>query len=158
MENFFTNPQVHGHSVRSILLILFVGYFSVELTAQQVLSTSNRKARKLYEKADKKYKERSFYDALDLLEQSVEEDPLFFEAHIRMGSLYRAIGQEDSVYSKFQTYLATATDPIASVVERLAFMAFDRGEYEKSQAFLNRFLANVPQRAGDRDIELLAVS
>ncbi|MEO1253459.1 MAG: hypothetical protein AAFY41_01055, partial [Bacteroidota bacterium] len=158
MENFFTNPQIHGHSVRSILLILFVGYFSVELTAQQVLSTSNRKARKLYEKADKKYKERSFYDALNLLEQSVEEDPLFFEAHIRMGSLYNAIGQEDSVYSKFQAYLATTPNPIVSIVERLAFMAFDRGEYEKSQTFLNRFLANVPQRAGDRDIDLLAVS
>ncbi|WP_425392599.1 OmpA family protein [Ekhidna sp.] len=172
MENFATDPQIHGYTLRglhprvktsggffsfciSCLLIISFSHFCF---GQSSLSTSSKKARKLYEKADKQYKNRDFYAAIDYLEQSVREDPDFFEAYIRMGSLYNAIGREDSVYSKFTSYIRTAPDPIASVIERLAFMAFDRGEYYRSSSYLSKFLDKVPERSSDFEINLLSRS
>ena len=157
MENITSNTQVHGYTLKGVLffigVILLCGY-----THSQILSTENKKARKLYEKADKKYRDRDFNSALELLEESAIEDPTFFEAYIRMGSLYHAIGKEDSVYSKFQSYIETAPDPIASVLEKQAFMAFDRGEYSKAKDYLNQFLKKVPERSGSFEIDLLSRS
>ncbi len=158
MEDFSTNTQTHEYSLKRLIAIVFFSIISLYSFSQGILSTQNKKAKKLYEKADKKYKERSFYEALNLLEEAAREDPSFFEAQIRMGSLYKAIGQEDSVYAKYQAYLNTSPDPIASVIEKLAFMAFDRGEYKKSSSFLNQFLIKVPERRGGDDIGLLLTS
>lgn len=128
------------------------------LFSQGALSTSSKKARKLYEKADELYKERDFYTAISLLEASVKEDPKFFEAYVRMGGLYQAIAKEDSTYAKFQLYVKYVPNPVASILERLAFMSFDRGAYDKSDKFLAQFLAKVPEKASSREIELLANS
>ncbi|WP_420318013.1 OmpA family protein [Ekhidna sp.] len=154
MENFSTNTQIHGHTLRRVAACFLLVVLFLPLASQN-LSTDSKKARKLYEKADKEYRARDFYSAIDLLEESVNEDPTFFEAFIRMGSLYNAIGNEDSVYSKFQSYAETAPDPIASVLEKLALLAFDRGEYEKSSKYLTLFLNKVPERAASYEIDLL---
>ncbi|MEO9871137.1 OmpA family protein [Ekhidna sp.] len=155
MENITTDTQIHGYSIKRVFSLLLLLAISTVSFAQSGLSTDSKKAKKLYEKADKKYKERDFLTAISYLEESVRQDSEFFEAYIRMGSLYNAMGQEDSVYSKFQLYEKTALDPIASVLERLAFMAFDRGEYGKAESFLNKFLVKVPERESSRDIDLL---
>jgi len=154
MENFAPNTQVHGYSLIKGFWCVFIFLFSVTLTAQQ-LSTENKKAKKLYEKADKEYKARNFSEAIALLEEATEKDPGFFEAYIRMGSLYNALGNEDSVYAKFQSYASTAPNPIASVLERLAFLSFDRGDYIKSRNYLKIFLDRVPERASSPEIDLL---
>ncbi|WP_424961955.1 OmpA family protein [Ekhidna sp.] len=157
MENITSNTQVHGYTLKGVLFL--IGIIAIlGSTNAQVLSSESKKAKKLYEKADKKYRDRDFYSALDLLEESVKEDPTFFEAYIRMGSLYKAIGKEDSVYSKFQSYIETSPDPIASVLEKQAFMAFDRGEYFKAKKYLNQFLDKVPERSENFDIDLLSRS
>ncbi|WP_420575921.1 OmpA family protein [Ekhidna sp.] len=157
MENIPSNTQVHGYTLKWVLIIICTLLQSGFIYSQS-LSTESKKARKLYEKADKKYQDRDFYGALEYLEESVKEDPSFFEAYIRMGSFYNALGQEDSVYSKFRSYVKIAPDPIASVLEKLAFMAFDRGEYENANQFLNQFLKRVPERAASFEIDLLSRS
>lgn len=158
MEDITTDTQIHGYSLMRVVILVNLILFSFFSFSQGGLSTSNKKARKLYEKADKQYKARDFPSAISYLEEAVEEDPTFYEAFIRMGSLYNAMGQEDSVYSKFSAYVNTAPTPIASVVERLAFMAFDRGEYELSESYLDRFLQQVPERKSSPEIGLLIKS
>ncbi|MEQ9468454.1 MAG: OmpA family protein [Ekhidna sp.] len=158
MEDIITDTQIHGHSLRGFLLTFILCTFSLGAFSQAGLSTESKKAKKLYEKADKKYRERDFTGAISLLEESTKEDPNFFEAYIRMGSLYNAMGNEDSVYSKFQKYAGLAPDPLASVLEKLSFMAFDRGEYEKAQSFLDSFLKRVPERSSGTEIQLLIKS
>lgn len=157
MENIPSNTQVHGYTLKWALIVICTLLQSGFIYSQE-LSTESKKARKLYEKADKKYQDRDFYGALEYLEESVKEDPSFFEAYIRMGSFYNALGQEDSVYSKFSSYVKTAPDPIASVLEKLAYMAFDRGEYENANHILNQFLKRVPERATSFEIDLLSRS
>ena len=158
MEDIITDTQIHEHPVSRIVCIILLCCFTFFSFSQSGLSTENKKAKKLYEKADKKYKERDFQTAITFLEEAVAEDTDFFEAYIRMGSLYNALGQVDSVYSKFQSYVNTAPDPIASVLEKLSFMAFDRGEYSKAQDLINAFLDKVPERRSSDEIILLIKS
>ncbi|GAB4249228.1 MAG: hypothetical protein Tsb0034_28550 [Ekhidna sp.] len=157
MENFTSNAQVHANSLKGVLCLCIL-CFSIQLPAQQKLSTSDKKAQKLYEKADKKYKERNFEEAITLLEEATTRDSEFFEAHIRLGSFYNALGNLDSVYSKFRKYVQSAPDPIASVIERMAHMSFDRGYYEEAKRYLNSFLNKVPEKSSDPEIALLKAS
>lgn len=158
MEDITTDSQIHEHPLRRSICFLLLCCFTCFSFSQSGLSTESKKAKKLYEKADKKYKERDFQESISYLEEAVKEDPDFFEAYIRMGSLYNALGQVDSVYSKFQSYVNTAPDPIASVLEKLSFMAFDRGDYSKAQDLINAFLDKVPQRRSSDEITLLLKS
>lgn len=154
MEDIAPDTQIHGHPLMRVVLILAF-LLIVPVVFAQSLSTNSKKAQKLYEKADKKYKERDFYSAIEFLEEAVLEDQSFFEAYIRMGSLYKAMGQEDSVYAKFSFYIKYAPDPIASVLERMAFLSFDRGEYLQSEKYLKLFIGKVPERASSYEIDLL---
>ena len=158
MENITTDTQIHGYSLKRILVIFFLTFVSLHLYPQGGLSTNNKKAIKLYEKADKKYKERDFETAISYLNQAVKVDPGFPEAYIRMGSLYNAMGREDSVYSKFRSYVQVSPNPIASLLERMAFMAFDRGHYDAAQTYLSDFLLKVPERGSSPEISLLQES
>ncbi len=158
MEDIIANAQIHGHSLMRRVLFLTIFLSSISLFAQGQLSTESKKAKKLFEKADKKYRERDFNASIDLLQQAVKQDANFFEAYIRMGSLYNAMGQMDSVYSNFSSYARTAPDPIASVLEKLASMAFDRGHYNDSQSYLNSFLDKVPEKGSSPEIRLLSAS
>lgn len=157
MENFSSDSQIHGYSLRLSSALILV-FFLFTGFSQGVLSTQNKKAKKLYEKADKKYKERLFGESIDLLAESVKLDPTFFEAYLRMGSLYKALGNEDSTFSKFQKYERVSPQPLASVLEKLAFMSFDRGLYKESQDYLSKFLKRVPEKASDPELILLQES
>lgn len=154
MEYLSPNTQIHEYPLRVALSIFFV-CFALFTYPQASLSSSNKKAIKAYHKADKKYKERDFESALSLLTQATKYDPNFYEAYVRKGSLYNALGNEDSVYSNFTKYEALAPSPSASVLERLANMAFDRGQYRVAKEFLEAFLALVPEKKDDKATLLL---
>ena len=157
MENITSNPQIHGHPLRQVLLLLLAcGSFCA--IAQPPLSSTDKKAIKTYQKADKKAKERDFESAIALFDQATQSDNSFYEAYLRKGSLYNALGNEDSVYVNFTRYTALAPSPSASVLEKLSFMAFDRGHYDQSEAHLTSFLKIVPEKKSDRNIDLLARS
>lgn len=158
MEDFTTDTQIHANPLNTCLCLLLLLTLPVFGFAQGGLSTDSKKAAKLYEKADKKYKERDFLSAISYLEEASAIDTAFFEAFIRMGSLYNAMGQTDSVYAKFTAYIRTTPDPIASVLERMAFMAFDRGAYKEAGAYLASFLDKVPEKEPDNEIQLLQKS
>ncbi|NQZ75090.1 MAG: PD40 domain-containing protein [Ekhidna sp.] len=161
MENISTDSQIHGYSLglRKILLFsarcILLFSLTIQSAVAQELSTTNKKAKKLYLKADKSYKERDFYSAIAYLEQASQEDKNFYEAYLRMGSLYTATAQTDSAFSKFQDYVIYSTDPMVSVLEKLAQGAFDRGQYSASREYVTRFLLKVPERANSSEIKLL---
>ncbi len=157
MENFATNTQIHGHTVRAIC----IGFFfcsSLFLKSQSNLFSDNKKALKTYYKAEKKVKDRDFEGALELFANSAKLDQNFSEPYLRMGSLYSRMGEEDSVYSSFVKYEALSRSPKASVLERLASMALDRGHYQQSKKYLDSFLALVPTKKSDPQIQLLEQS
>ena len=155
MEDFSPNTQVHANTLRVSLFTIFLLCIAYAFAQ---LSSTNKKAIKLYEKADKEYKARDFQSALSLLEEAGRLDKTFFEAFSRMGGLYNALGELDSVYTKFAHYLKVAPNPSVSVLERMAFMAFDRGDYSQSAIYLNQLLIKAPSKRKDREIILLQES
>ncbi|MEM8938209.1 MAG: OmpA family protein [Bacteroidota bacterium] len=156
MENISSDSQIHEHSLRIVAIIIFL--LTSCFTFGQNLSTQSKKASKYYLKAEKKHRERDFIGAIDFLEEAVKADPLFFEAFIRMGSLYNALGKEDSVYSKFSQYIKIAPNPVVSILERLAFMSFDRGHYHRSNEYLTSLLKKEPEKSKEREISILSES
>lgn len=159
MEHFSTNTQVHGHSLRNALLFLFlyVGY-TFSISSQIPLSTSDKKAKKFYEKAEKSIKDRDFETAIDLFSQAAKRDPDFYEAYLRIGSLYNMMGNQDSVYANFSKYISTTPNPSLAVLNRLSFMSFDRGFYRQSQKYLDQYLNAKPEMQDDKEISILAES
>jgi OmpA-OmpF porin, OOP family len=142
---------------RFFLSFVFIFLF-FQSNAQQALSTSNKKAEKLYLKAEKKIKEREFSDAIKSLNESTKHDPAFFEAYLRLGSIYNLLGELDSVYTNFSKYAALSSSPANSVLNRLAFMAFDRGDYIEAKQYLFDFLESVPEMRANKEVQLLAES
>lgn len=156
MEDLSSDTQVHANPVGLVLSIITL--LCAFLSSAQELSTSNKKALKLYQRASKDYKERDFDAALEHLEQASKIDATFFEAFARMGNLYNALGKMDSVYSKYEKYLKAAPKASPPILEKMAFMAFDRGHYNRSEAYLQRLLQLLPLKAQEREIQLLQKS
>ncbi|MFK7951659.1 MAG: OmpA family protein [Ekhidna sp.] len=159
MEHFPTNTQVHGHSLRSVFffLVLYIGC-GFNLFSQTPLSTSDKKAKKLYEKAEKSVKDRDFEEAISLFNQAVVRDPKFYHAYLRMGSLHNTMGNLDAVYVNFSKYLELTPNPSQAVLNRMAFMSFDRGDYIQSDTYLNSYLELKPEMRTEREIVLLQSS
>ncbi|MEM6642953.1 MAG: OmpA family protein [Bacteroidota bacterium] len=92
------------------------------------------------------------------MREAIAIDKNFYEAYLRKGGLFNALGSEDSVYSNFKQYARKAPQPAMSVIERLAHMSFDRGSYTEAKGYLDQFLLGVPEKVGDREIILLGQS
>lgn len=158
MENFTSNSQVHRRPIARLWTYLFVLIFSFHANAQQELSTSDKKAKKLYEKAEKDVKERDFESALNKYQQAIARDENFYEAYLRTGMLYNMMGNLDSVYTNFSTYAQLSLNPSQSVLRRLAFMALERGQYKSSEVHLVSLLKRNPELKSDKEIVLLQQS
>lgn len=155
MANFTSNTQIHGCTLIRVIIIIFALFTVLESFSQRKLSSDNRKALKFYEKAQSKAKGRDFNSALEYFSDAVKQDPDFYEAYLRKGSLFNAMGMEDSVYSNFSKYLALTPTPNQSVLNNMALMAFGRGAYKQSKAYLELLLKLIPELVEKREIQLL---
>ncbi len=139
----------------SIALLTFCLIGFVRLAPAQKLSTTNKKALKAYEKGQSKSKERDFESALTFFAAALKHDPNFFEAYLRRGSLYNAMGKEDSVYSNLAAYLELTSLPNPSILNRMATMAFERGDYIRSRKYIDQLFVIVPEAQEQREMNLL---
>jgi len=158
MANLSPNTQIPRYSLGRILVLIFLGLVSTFSYAQQALSSSNKKALKLYEKGQNKAKERDFESAIALFTSALKQDPSFYEVHLRIGSLYNAMGMEDSVYSNLGGYLNLTSTPNPTILNRMASMSFSRGDYARSQQYINSLFEIVPDARSGREMALLEKS
>ncbi len=158
MADFTSDTQVHGHLLTRGIIFLLLTITNYTVIAQSELSSTSKKALKLYEKGQKEAKIRNFEKAVKYFREAVIVDENFYEAYLRQGSLYHAMSQEDSVYVTLDKYASLASQPSNAVLRRLAFMSWDRGHYEKATAFLMMYLAREPTKVTDLEIALLSES
>lgn len=155
MANFTSDTQVYGCSlIRISFLTLLLFAFTVGYS-QKSLSSENKKALKYFEKGQTKAKDRDFDAALELFSAATKQDPSFYEAYLRKGSLFNAMGMEDSVYSNFSKYLSLTARPNQSVLNNMALMAFGRGAYDQSSLYLQSLLKLIPELKEKKEIQLL---
>lgn len=131
-----------------ILLLIFVCTFSE--TRAQTLSTSNKKAIKLYEEAYALINQRKFEPATELLEAAVKKDPDFAEAHLELGSVYKLLLQHDKAKAHFKR--ASELKPDAKSMIGAYFVTgeyyFNDGDYEKAMLYFNKVLGYNPTMKG----------
>ncbi|MEP1093580.1 MAG: OmpA family protein [Cyclobacteriaceae bacterium] len=158
MANLPTDTQIPEHSLVRFITILLLTAISLSGYSQKTLSSTSKKALKLYEKGQNKAKDRDFESAITLFSSALKQDPSFYEAHMRIGSLYNAMGMEDSVYSNFISYIRLTPTPNPTILNRMASMAFARGEYSRSQKYLSSLFDIVPDARSAREMTLLEKS
>lgn len=100
MANFFTNAQIHEHTLinyimKYLFLTLLTIVFAACGVAQKPYSTTNKKAISYYEEAEKNPTSRNpktmmteYTPGIENLNKALEKDSNFLEAHLFIASLY----------------------------------------------------------------------
>jgi OmpA-OmpF porin, OOP family len=122
-----------------IFLLLFA--CSSSLFAQKQYSSTNKKAIKLFEQSESALLQRNFDLAVDLLTKSLDKDPNFIEAHLRLASTYRTLLLAPK--AEFHYAEIIRIDPenkkLAGAYFALAEILHRKGEYEKAYQYVTKF-------------------
>jgi len=135
--------------------MIFIG--GRELAAQQDLSTGNKKAIKLFQEADALFRQRQFDVGIKKLEEALEKDPGFVEAHLTLGATYKRFGENKNARTHFEKACELkpqARDMAAAYLTLGEYLYLD-GEYEKAKVWFERVAEVKPLR---KDITDLAAS
>lgn len=121
----------------TLLFILILG----EGFAQTRLSSTNKRAIKLYQEAEDKIRQRDFQSAIPLLEKAIERDENFYEAHLRAAFCQEFMRDLPAqLYHLEQVIKIKPGDArIKNVYFSLAKAYFNSGEYDKSFERLQDF-------------------
>lgn len=117
------------------LLVSFQGY-------SQQLSTTNKKAIKLYDESRNLVRMRQFDQAIENLHAAVRKDPSFAEAYLRLAGIYKNLNDQESAN---QNYLMVAklypdSRRYSSVYLYLGAYYFSIGEYADAKGNLELYL------------------
>ncbi len=114
-----------------IILVVFFNFFTSTLMAQ--LSTSSKKAQRLYEESGLLIRQRQFPEAIEALNQALNKDKEFYEAHLRLSSCHNTLLNFQQAAHHLEKAIEIGGDKIRSghYVE-LGEIKFQQGEYSKS--------------------------
>lgn len=124
--------------VLSILLLLNL---VVSVYAQKgSLSTDNKKAIELYQKAIESYERYDYPNTLSLLNQSIDKDPKFIEALLMISQVYQEMRSDDKAILFAEKAIAVNPDFFPNIYFNLGNMWLNKGEYDKALNKYNKFL------------------
>ncbi len=139
-----------------IYYILFCLIFGavMNLSAQQTLSTTNKKAIKLFQEADALFRQRQFDAGIKKLEEALEKDPGFVEAHLTLGATYKRFGENKNARTHFEKAceLKPQSRDMAAAYLTLGEYLYLDGEYEKAKGWFERVLEVKPLRKDMTDM------
>lgn len=113
-------------------------------------SVKNKRAIRFYEESENYYVRREFGQAIQLLQQAVDKAPGFREAHVRLGSIYRAIGEYEKALVHLEAARDTAEDPGPESLFALGELSWQMGNYEQAEEYMHDFLSRNPRQASLR--------
>jgi OOP family OmpA-OmpF porin len=131
-----------------ILIFIAVFFSSFQLFAQQIFSTNNKKAIKLFQEADALFRQRQFDPGVKKLHEALEKDPNFVEAHLKLGATYKLYGETAKAKSYFEKAceLKPHSIDMAGAYITLGELYYAEGEYEKAKIWFLRTLEVRPLR------------
>lgn len=111
--------------------------------AQISYSTKSKKAIKLYEESEHYMARQQYFDAIYILNQAVERDIKFIEAHLRLAYCYRFMNNLEGQKKHLEAVLDYADNPVryANVYYSLGEAYYLTREYDKSAKILNEFIS-----------------
>lgn len=117
-------------------------------------SVKNKKAIRYFQESENYYVRRQYGQAIQLLEKAVDKAPAFVEAHVRLGAIYRAVGQ----YEKALRHLEQAREvnkgeqAQPQALFSLGELYWQLGRYEEAEELMKAFLALNPRQKPLLDI------
>lgn len=88
MARFYSNTQVFRYSLNWLVVVVALFCSSTVLAQTPQLHTKSKKAEKAYEEAKRNYNLLYFNEALSLLDEAIQADESFVEAHLLKGQIY----------------------------------------------------------------------
>ncbi|GAB2464196.1 cell envelope biogenesis protein OmpA [Hymenobacter qilianensis] len=132
-----------------VLLMLLVGAIipTTVAVAQAKLSTTNTKARHLFEKAQEQAKERDFTKALETLSILNDKFPSQGEPFVLKGSLLKAMGENQAAFEAYRAGLAKLPpSPTRSAdYYTLGELAMTFGDYQTASTSYKTYLKLAPK-------------
>ncbi len=134
---------------RFLFLLLTLVFVSTGLAQTRKLSTTSKKAEKLFYSADDYIRGRDFERALAVLNEAVVKDPSFAEAYLKAANLNKMMGNKAAMFGQLQKGLSLAPHSPAFVVSYydLAELYFDRGAYAEAKQQYDNFLKANPKNS-----------
>lgn len=147
MEDISSSTQIHEHSLRlSGLVGLF--FLMIPCLAQEFHS-SDKKAIKLYQKAEEQFKIRDFKAGIKSLNQSIDRDANFAEAYLKLAGVYHFLRVEDSSFAYYERYyhIIPKSDLKPNLARGISIRYFRRGRYEEAEEVFSHYLKSISAAA-----------
>lgn len=150
MENVVTNSQVYEHSIMHRVLLFCFALATITLqnaSAQDV--TLSRKAREVYDKAQKAWQERKLPEATELFEKVLEIEPNSYDTHLRLAQVYELQRKPDLVRKHYYkaTYLRPDAPQSAAAFQWIGRDHFNVQRYDSAQFYFEKAFALFPARS-----------
>jgi outer membrane protein OmpA-like peptidoglycan-associated protein len=142
------------HIPRIAILLLFVMQ-SACVKAQQGLSSTNKKAIQYFNEGRRNFEYRKNDEAYDFLKKAVEQDDLFYEAHMLLGDVSNDLNKTDEAIKEYKRAIAIQPERFAPVYYNLGGVEMDKDSYTDAIMHLNKFLSfrnlsNEMRKKGER--------
>jgi outer membrane protein OmpA-like peptidoglycan-associated protein/tetratricopeptide (TPR) repeat protein len=125
-----------------LLFAIFVLLLPTWLHSQGTeLSTSSKRAVRLYQKAESAYLAGNFEQAAQLLESATQTDYDFVEAWLLAGDVYAELGDNHQSRIAFKNAIRIDVDLFIPALYIVARQAWEAGEYDEAVEYANRFLS-----------------
>lgn len=122
------------------VLLAFLFSCQVNIAQNNSLSTSDKKAAKLFDVAKVQYQNYELSAAISSLTSALERDPNFVEAYTLMGYIYVDMKQKEEALSAFESALQINPRFSSNTVFFVGQLLFEKGEYQKSEKAYQEFL------------------
>jgi OOP family OmpA-OmpF porin len=130
--------------VRKIQIIFLVAFiFLIHSSWAQVYSTHSKKAIKFYESSQDYIFRRQLPEAAYLLNQALDKDKTFIEAHLRIAYVYKLMNNIPMQKEHLEAVISNSKHPASykNVYLALGEASYLLMEYDQALDYLHRFLA-----------------
>ncbi len=115
-------------------------FCQVSVAQNSVMTTSDKKAVKLFEEAKTQYQKYELTNAVISLKTALERDPNFVEAHTLMGYVYIDLKDKSKALSAFESAMKINPRFSSNTVFFVGQLYLEKGSYEEASMALNQFL------------------
>ncbi len=149
MENVVTNSQVHEYSImrRGFIIFLFFSFVISKVSAQD--AAMSKKARELFEKAQKAWQGRQLVEAVTLFEKVLETEPNSYETNLRLAQIYELQKNPELTRKHYARLIQLKPDApqSATAYQWLGRYHFESERYDSAQVYYEKASALFPARS-----------
>jgi len=126
--------------MKNLLVVLFCLFSSIVIAQPRKLSTTNKKAIKLYEEGNSQLTLMLYDKAEESFLKAIEKDNNFTEAHIMLGYTYMDSKQYKKASKSFRNALEIDPVNFNNALYIVGVLEFMQGHYGLSKTYFNKYL------------------